>query len=292
MLLLATCLLAADLPFGFATVAGPPAGPTPVVLTTTPRVAGAVHSVTWGGKEFIDSADHGRQLQSASAFDAGQPDKFWAECYNPTEAGSRADGAGAASTSRLVYLRASGRELYTVSRPAFWLRPGEASANRPARNVTRLADHLFAKHVTVGMPHSPHALDYRVTFTVPPGERHAVGQFEALTGYLPAEFSQFWQLLPTGTLAPLTDGPGEQPNPVALSTPDGRYAMGVWAPPHPGAEGPRYGRFRFGPEKVVKWNCVFRVRPAGGVPTGDHRFRMVVAVGSLENVRVTLAGAK
>ena len=46
--------------------------------------------MTWGGKEFIDSTDHGRQLQCAAAFDWDRG--FNAESYNPTEAGSRDDG--------------------------------------------------------------------------------------------------------------------------------------------------------------------------------------------------------
>ena len=68
------------------------AGPSEIVITTTSRLAGAIHSLTWNGREFIDSADHGRQLQSASNFDAGS--RITGETYNPTEAGSRFDGAG------------------------------------------------------------------------------------------------------------------------------------------------------------------------------------------------------
>ena len=66
------------------------AGDSEIVVTTTARVAGAIHSLTWGGKEFVDSFDHGRQIQSASNFDAGGP--FVPEVFNPTEAGSLADG--------------------------------------------------------------------------------------------------------------------------------------------------------------------------------------------------------
>jgi hypothetical protein len=293
MLLLAAAVLAQGPGFGFAQVVGPQAGPTPVVVTTTAAFAGAIPSVRWAGKEFLDAADHGRLLQSASGFDAGFPGPFVSECFNPTEGGSRSDGNRPTTTSRLLYLKAAGTEVLTVSRPAFWLRPGEQSTGRPALNGTPLSEHLFRKHVRVGMAHSPHALDYRVTFTVPPGERHAVGQFEAVTGYMPAEFERFWQLLPNGRLAPLGDGPGEQPNPVVLSTADGRYAMGVWGQSYPGvADGPGYGRFRFPAERVVKWNCVYRVIQPAGIPTGDYAFRMVVAVGSLENVRVTLLGGR
>ena len=63
------------------------AGPSEIVITTTNRLAGAIHSLTWNGKEFIDSTDHGRQLQSASNFDCGKD--LVAETFNPTEAGSR-----------------------------------------------------------------------------------------------------------------------------------------------------------------------------------------------------------
>ena len=75
------------------------AGPSEIVITTTSRLAGAIHSLTWNGREFIDSADHGRQLQSAANFDAGS--RFSPETFNPTEAGSRFDGAGPKSTSVL-----------------------------------------------------------------------------------------------------------------------------------------------------------------------------------------------
>jgi len=59
--------------------------------------------------------------------------------------------------------------------------------------------------------------------------------------------------------------------------------MGVISMEAPaGALGPGYGRFRFESEKVVKWNCVFRVRD--GVPAGDYRFRMGVIVGARDDV--------
>lgn len=58
-----------------------------LTITTTSRLAGAVHSILWNGQEFIDSTDHGRQRQSACSFDSMSDDPFWAERYNPTEAG-------------------------------------------------------------------------------------------------------------------------------------------------------------------------------------------------------------
>jgi hypothetical protein len=257
------------------------AGSSEVVITTTARVAGAIHSVTWCGKEFIDSLDHGRQLQSAANFDC--PDgRFVAEVFNPTEAGSRADHTGPRSSSKLLSLSVDGPELRTTTRMAFWLAPGEKSEGHPACNDRVLSDHLLSKRVRIGHKGDPQVIEYEVTFTVPAGQRHTVAQFEAVTGYMPGGFSRFWKYdEATGAFLPLDDGPGEQPYPVVLATPGGSHAMGVYSPePSPG-----YGRFRFRAEQVNKWNCVFRVRDPKGIRPGDYRYRTFVAVGTLDDVR-------
>lgn len=277
-------------PSGKATIRNK-AGSSEIVVTTTDRLAGAVHSLTWGGMEFIDSHDHGRQLQSAASFGRGSPKDFWAECFNPTEAGSRADGAGEKSSSKLLRFRAEGAELTATTRMAFWLAPGEKSSGRPALNEAVLSDHLVTKRVRIGYEKLANVLEYAVTFAVPKGERHTYAQFEALTGYMPAGFGRFWKFRPdTGELETLSDGPGEQEHPVVLSTEKGGHAMGVFSPDQPsrGYEKAGYGRFRFRAEKVVKWNCVFRVRDENGVAAGEHPFRVFVAVGSLEDVRRAL----
>lgn len=102
---------------------------------------------------------------------------------------------------------------------------------------------------------------------------------------MPPEFSKFLVLNPeTFTLDQLSDGPGEQPLPVILSTENGDYAMGIYSPEN---QVKGYGRWRFSAEKVVKWNCVFRVQ--NPKPGGEFSFRHFVAVGTLENVRAELA---
>ena len=281
---------AGELPDGRAVIRGP-AGGSEIVITTTPRLAGAIDSLRWNGKEFIDSADHGRQLQSASNLDAGiQP--IAAETYNPTEAGSVNDGAGDTSSSQLLHLAAGPSFLQTTSRMAFWLAPGGTSAGQPARNTTVLSHHVLTKRVTIGHPGLPQVIPYQVTFSLPLGEHHTEAVFEALTGYMPAEFSEFHQYVAaTGKLEPLSDGPGEQANPVVLAVPGGTHAMGIFAPRQPGAHssGPSYGRFRFDDAKVVKWNCVFRVRNPAGVPPGEYVYQMFVVVGDLVMVRDALA---
>ncbi|MCF7816483.1 MAG: hypothetical protein K9M54_01275 [Kiritimatiellales bacterium] len=267
------------------------AGSSEIVITTTDRLAGAIHSLTWGGKEFIDSHDHGRQLQSAASFNCGESGEFWAERYNPTEAGSRKDGLGETSTSKLLRFRADGADLRTVTQMAFWLAPGEKSSGRPALNTTVLSEHLVAKHVHIGHKALPNVIEYEVTYAVPAGEMHTYAQFEALTGYMPPEFNRFWKVLPeSGTLEVLDEGPGEQNCPIILATEDGSHAMGIFSPDQPSPEYKQagYGRFNFKNEKVVKWNCVFRVQDDKGVASGKYNYRMFVPVGTLEDVRASI----
>lgn len=272
-------------PAGDATIRAR-AGPSDIVITTTSRLAGAIHSLTWNGKEFIDSYDHGRQLQSAANFDCGK--KFIPEVFNPTEAGARADGTGPQSTSKLLFLKAQGRELHSAIQMAFWLRPGEKSFGHPAYNDTPLSQHVVTKNVRIGYKKLAHAIEYKVTFTVPRGEQHTFAQFEAVTAYMPPEFERFWAYdASRRELIPLDDGPGEQARPVVFSTASGQHALGVYSPDQPskGFEKAGYGRFRFKAEKVVKWNCVFRLRSEAGLAAGDYSFRNFVLVGTLDDVR-------
>ena len=79
-------------------------------------------------------------------------------------------------------------------------------------------------------------------------------------------------------------------NPVVLATPDGKFAMGIYAPPskEPDTVGPSYGRWSFTNERVVKWNCVFRVGNAKGLAGGDYQYRLLVPVGTLAQVETML----
>ena len=273
---------------GHSVIRGPALG-SEVVITTTPRLAGAIHSLTWNGKEFINSTDHGRQLQSAANFDLGT--RFTGETFNPTEAGSRNDGAGKTSSSRLLHIATTKNSLQTTTQMAFWLAPGQTSGGHPAKNKKILSDHLLTKRVKIGIEGLPNVIQHDVTFSMPVTEKHTYAQFEAVTGYMPPEFHRFWKFNPkTGETEPLTDGPGEQSQPVILATGNGSHAMGVYSPqqPSPGYERAGYGRFRFAKQKVVKWNCVFRIRDPYGVEPGDYSFRSYVIVGDLKTVTETM----
>ncbi|NBN94261.1 MAG: hypothetical protein EBV31_01305 [Verrucomicrobia bacterium] len=265
-------------------------GGKPLVIRTTSRLAGAIDSVKWDGVEFIDSHDHGRQLQSA--LNADVDGVFHVECYNPTEAGSVADALGPKSTSRLEFLSVQDGLLSTRTRMAFWLAPGMRSHGQPAQNTAPLSEHVLAKQVRIGRPGMDHVLDYKVTFTVPADRPHKYLQFEALTGYMPATFSEEHRFdAKTATLVPVPRKNGEIRDPIVLSTPSGSHAMGVFTPDRPPAGQPPvgYGRFEFEPEKVVKWNCVFRLRQTEPIKPGDHSFQLYVVIGTREDCRRTLA---
>ena len=258
-------------------------------LTVTPRLAGAVHSIQWKGQEYINSHDHGRQMQSASNFDRGTD--FSGETFNPTEAGSRNDGIGTSSTSKLLQLTHTKNQLQTTSQMAFWLAPGQTSSGNPAKNKTLLSNHLLTKRITLGFKQWDHVIRYEATFNTPIGEFHRYAQFEAVTGYMPERFDTFWGVnLSRQQLVPLSDGPGEQRHPVILSFKDRTFAMGGYSPQQPskGYENAGYGRFRFQAAKVTKWNSVFRIRDKDGVPAGDYYFDNYVVIGNLTVVMRTI----
>ena len=264
-------------------------GGKPLVIRTTSRLAGAIDSVKWDGVEFIDSHDHGRQLQSA--LNADVDGVFHVECYNPTEAGSVVDALGPKSTSRLEFLSTKDGILSTRTRMAFWLAPGMKSGGKLAQNTTLLSGHILNKQVRIGRPGMDHVLDYRVTFTVPADCPHTYLQVEALTGYMPWSFSEELRFdAKTSTLVPLPRQDGEQRDPVVLSTPSGSHAMGVFTPERPRAGQPAvgYGRFKFDQDKVMKWNCVFRLRQDKPIPP-HHSFQLYVVIGTREDCRRTLA---
>jgi hypothetical protein len=264
-------------------------GGKPLVIRTTSRLAGAIDSIKWAGVEFIDSHDHGRQLQSA--LNADVDGVFHVECYNPTEAGSVVDALGPKSTSRLEAISVLDGSLWTRTRMAFWLAPGMKSGGHLALNTTLLSDHVLNKKVRIGRPGMDNVLDYKVTFTVPGDRPHKFLQFEALTGYMPWSFSEELRFdAKTESLVPLPRQDGEQRDPVVLSTPSGSHAMGIFTPERSPAGQPPvgYGRFKFEHEKVVKWNCVFRVRQPEPIKP-HHSYQLYVVIGTREDCRRTLA---
>jgi hypothetical protein len=263
---------------------------SPFSITMESRSGSAISSLRWRDKEFINSFDHGRELQSAVSFNG------WGECFNPTEAGSARDGTGDTTTSVLNRLNVTGKFVISASRMAFWLAPGTTSPGCPpgilAINPASVSDVVLAKTVRIAAAGVPNAIDHSVTFRVPRAYKSAV--FAALTAYMPPEFNRFWTFDPASAmLTPLSAGPGEQGLPVILSTSDGNYAFGVYSADLPQKKWPRvgYGRWDFTYMKApgsatVKWNCVFR---ESDLIAGDYKYKCTSVFGTLSDVEAGIA---
>jgi hypothetical protein len=143
-----------------------------LTISTSNSHAGAITSMTWRGKQFVDSADHGRQIQTAvfpqPLADANLAD--WVECYNANEAGSVIDSSS--STSKLRSISAVGNVLKTKSQMAFYLPPGGsgvcgAHGDGPARNTCSLSKYILEKTVTIGFAGIPNVIEYVAKVTIP-----------------------------------------------------------------------------------------------------------------------------
>lgn len=138
-------------------------GSTLTISTDTTRYAGAISSMTWRGKQFVDTTDHGRLFQTA-VFVNG-----YVECYNPTEAGSRDDSNS--SSSQLLSVSASGNVLHTRTNMAFYLHPGETgdcgNGATTAMNPPGLSGYVLDKTVTIGFAGIPNVIEYVASITLP-----------------------------------------------------------------------------------------------------------------------------
>jgi hypothetical protein len=260
-----------------------PALGSTIQLETSARFAGAVKSVIFRGKQFVDARDHGRELQSASSFDG------LGECFNPTEAGSVADGDKQTTTSKLLAAKVGPNWVATQTDMAFWLPPGYdykhqcgmSPTTTHAVNKSPTGGHILDKRIELGEVREANVISDHLTFTVP--EAHGSGTFEAATLYTPIDFSRRYVLkLGTQNVEPTTVI-GEQDSPVILATADGMYAVGVYSP-HLPQEGRGYGTFNF--PNTNKINCVFREKPIAAGQKFSYLCEFVV--GTLEEVKATI----
>ncbi len=254
-----------------------------LTITCSPKFAGAIYSLNWNGKEFLNAADHGRELQSAVTFDG------FGECFNPTEAGSAADATADTSTSRLLSFSTDSTLIKSSAQMAFWTGVGQGypagcgiTNIDVAQNTTNLSSDILTKRVTIGFSGISNAIAYQVTFHV--AEHHSSAIFESLTGYLTQDFSAFWTFDPaTGSLAQLSYGPGEQDKPIIFSTPAKNFAMGIYSPglPEESFPGLGYGRYSYLTQFTTKWSAFYHM---GDTPAGDYTFQLYVVIGSLTQV--------
>lgn len=253
-----------------------------VTIQTRSFFAGAISSLTFRGKEYIDSRDHGRLLQSASSFDG------YGECYNPTEGGASNKGKNQ-NVSVLKSARVEGNQLWTIADMGFWLNPGQAYPDgcgsrkslKQTVNTVLTSGHLLEKKVTIGLPNFPNVIEHQVTFYVP--TKFSTGTFEASTAYVPKEFSRALYYDPKREIElDPGDRQGEQSFPVILATPDNVNAIAVYSPNLP-QNGVGYGRFTF--PDVNKWNCVFREKDITPKP---YTYQCLIVIGTLSEVEDTL----
>lgn len=255
---------------------------SPINITSCDWSAGAICSMTWAGKEFLDKKDHGRLLQSASSFnDLGEE-------YNPTEGGSVyfIDGMypQPSRTSKLLYRRAAGNYMMTDSKMGFW---NIVWSRTEVYKYYEQSNHYLTKEVRIGALGYPNVIEYRVSFDVPSQDLIPLhkGQFEVLTAYMPTEFSQFYTVSKSGNVSTLPDTPvGEQTLPIMFATPSGSHALGIYLPGLPQATYPfaGYGRWRF--PDCVKFNAVMRFAN----PSGVYRFTVYLVIGTQQEVSSTL----
>ena len=257
-------------------------------LVISARFAGAVESLTWRGKEFINIFDHGRQISYAWHFDG------YSECLNPTEPGTANDGRGLVSTSQLLSVcRSAENRITTTTRPAFWLAPGQSGfcsgGPQTALNETLLSDQILEKTIEIGYQGIDNVIAFTAEITLP--EPHDLMQLEIPTGYLTYEFTDYWQYNPqSGELQKPSSQPIVEPwsfvhasnLPPILATPDGAYAMGAYT-----AEPIEYYTILAFDvpnleNRTNKWNIVIREEPA---PAGRYTYQSFAIVGTLEQVQ-------
>jgi len=219
---------------GDVTISAPAFG-QPLTVSTSNQFAGAVSSIRWGNKEFINNWDHGRQLGfNAGFFNRG-------ECYNPYETGSKEDGNGPTSSSRLLSMQASGNRLESTTQMAWYLstrepRPGFGDScgdpNQwlpvPSPYTGPLSDYRVHKIVTIGFAGIPNVIEFLSELYVPEQVRKGSNQILAV---MPYAFSSIWSYDVVSKDYRKVRGLGGEDDSIKIAaTSDGSYALGFYSP--------------------------------------------------------------
>lgn len=256
-------------------------GADQLTLTSAPKFAGAISSMVFRGQEYINSADHGRLMQGAIAYNG----RF--ECLNPTQGGGSRDSGnlGGRSTSVRGHSFVSPDGFMEVTtRMAYWLRPGMSctipglvtnGGRSRVDNRSRLSGDVYKIIHNFGLNGRPHVVSVDISYSIARTYQSAV--VEALTIYTPPQFNTFHAIDPqTGQmkLEP-TITPDETTSPVILSTSDGSHAI-AFVSLIPGAT---YARFRF--PDTNKISLVYR---DGDGITGINHYSAAWVIGTRDEV--------
>jgi len=155
----------------------------PVRVSANSRYGAAIYSIVLGNFQFVDSADHGREVQTAWQLD-GQ-----IEGQNPTEAGSSADGNGYLSSTKIISAGVTGNVLTTKVNPAYWL----------VYNGQVTSPHILEKTVTLGHAGRTNVLRHQITMTL--NEPHQEMSVEGLTAYLSPLLTRYFLFDPVTKVA-------------------------------------------------------------------------------------------
>jgi hypothetical protein len=278
---------------------------SPIVIKTTNRLAGAIDSLVWKGKEFVDSTDHGRQIQTAWTVNGH------GQCYNPTEAGSHLDGP--TSSSILLDIRKTSEvSYYTKSKPAFWDPPefqdpgcnfDVNGTNGPwlggkAINKTVVSDWILEKWVTIGYAGIPNIIKYisRITVPINPDVEIDYIILDQPSVHMPGEFNKWEQYNPQSKLLiPPNTFYGLSNRPHVLSTPDGNFALSVYSPeiPEQGMENlPQYPYLGYQvillPLQNLSVNGERIAKTESFTPGSTHTYVSYIIIGNTEQVRQSL----
>lgn len=305
---------------GNSTIVG--GGALPIAISVDgPRFGGAVSRLNWNGKEFINIHDHGRQLQSAMQVDG------YAECNNPTEAGSEHDGTGPRSSSVMTALnKAAPNVLLTQANMAYWnyrTTTGACVKGKDPRVNQPLSNHMLSKRIQIGEFNDPRLIKYDVQFQHPAGSYRESLTYEFLTGYLTPEFNQYAYVQPNGGLVMINSnsyvnisGNGFPPgsfyarpagkghyDPIILTNASGTHAMGVYVPRSQltrcNSSFHGYGMYHFalggnGPNAsgTSKWNLAVNESAKSSCLKGNTRnFTVYLSVGTLAEAHQSIVRA-
>ena len=153
---------------------------SPLVISTSQQFAGAISGLTFRGRQFVNRADHGREIQRAISFNEIY------ECYNPNEAGALDDGAGSTSKSLLISLsRPTSNSLITNNQMAYYIRQPQAgncgnpgTTPVPTSGMLR-SDFKVRKNVTIGYAGISNVIEYLTTFTMSPNPPVPISKAQA-----------------------------------------------------------------------------------------------------------------
>jgi len=174
----------------------------PLYVGLSGKFAGAIDSIYWEGKEFINSHDHGRQMQFAwqigTIFKDWNYDNqyYYGECFNPTEAGSERDAVGYLSGSILSNYSFNRNVVTTASIPAYWIPRGNQNncRGKPWQYEKNSSNDKLSKKVTVSPGGIPNLIKIETTIVPEANAAKAVGgKFEVPAIYTNPEFNKFFK---------------------------------------------------------------------------------------------------